>query len=197
MLIDTTQLDPDRTMPPLAPLRVSMATELFDTFPRLAGLVQLRPGEGESVRDHAARLLQSETPEDALVLTAFALRPRISIRWARGLLGKGVTALAPADAKMLALIDAWLAYPGESERHAVMCHALFAPTVPPAGMLGLAVGWSGGSFAPNDTSPVPPFRAPRAVAGAVLAALATTPTEARETWLREAMDRGFALFGTA
>jgi hypothetical protein len=188
--------DPDRTLPPAAPLRMRAALDLFAGMPRLAGLIGPAPEAGESVADFARRLERSATPEDALVLAAFALRPEPAIRWARALLPGPA---GPDEAAMLGLVDAWLAadHPRERERHAAMRLALFAPVAGPAVHLGLAVGWSGGSYAPNDPSAVPAFRAPRAVAAAVAGALAGVPVSGRAQWVGQALDRAVLLFGTA
>lgn len=188
--------DPDRTLPPAAPLRMRAARDLFAGMPRLSALIGPAPEAGESVADFARRLERSATPEEALVLAAFALRPEPAIRWARDLV-QGMA--GPGDAAMLALVDAWLAAEGprDRERHAAMGHALYAPVAGPAVHLGLAVGWSGGSYAPNDPSAVPPFRAPRAVAAAVLGALAGVPVSGRAQWIGRAVGQAVSLFGTA
>ena len=188
--------DPERTLPPTAPLRMRAASDLFAAMPRLAALIHETPREGETVSDFTRRLERSPTPEDAVVLAAFALRPEAAIRWARDLVQD---AARPEDAGLLALVDAWLSAggPRDAERHATMRLALFAALPGPAVDLGLAVGWSGGTYAPNDPSAVPPFRAHRAVAAAVLGVLAVVPVSARSQWIGQAAGQAVSLFGTA
>lgn len=66
--------------------------------------------------------------------------------------------------------------------------ALYAPRRSPAVLLGLAVGWSGGPIAPNDTAPVPVYRTPGAINSAVLSCLAGADVRARSVHLARMID---------
>ena len=75
-----------------------------------------------------------------------------------------------------------------------MKEALWAPQRTPVVLLGLAVGWSGGQFAPNDPSQVPPYRTPRAVNSAVLSCLAKSSLNRRPIELARFLDLALSLY---
>ena len=84
--------------------------------------------------------------------------------------------------------------PTADNRHAVMKEALWASERCPGVHLGLAVGWSGGSIAPNDPAPVPLHRCPRAINTAVLSCLASAAISRRTIYLTRFMDVAQSLF---
>ncbi len=152
-------------------------------MPEVAELMQHRPRTGEDASDFLARLRASTTPEEAVTFTAFAALPQMAIWWGYESLRSMPEAIAARDRDLMELIAAWIATPTDDFRHRIMRTALYAPVRSPAVMLGLAVGWSGGSIAPNDTAPVPVYRAPRSINSAVLSGLAKMPLQRRSVHL--------------
>ncbi|WP_308916521.1 DUF6931 family protein [Jannaschia sp. LMIT008] len=173
----------DKTRPPVDALRYRMPRDLYAALPELAELTQHRPRGEEDAQAYLARLRSSTTPEDAVTFTAFAAVPHMAIWWGYESLRELPQAVGPRDRDLMGLVAAWTSTPTDDLRHRTMQRALFAPARSPAVMLGLAVGWSGGSIAPMDTAPVPPARAPRSIASAILSALARAPSGRRSVHL--------------
>lgn len=168
----TNDLQGDKTLPPVSRLRHETATDLIGALPPLAGMLALAPAAGEVPAAFLERLRAGPVPEDGIVLTAYAVVPAIGIWWGYECLRSMPAQLDTTDHKMMELVADWSRRPTAEARHRTMREALFAPARTPGVYLGLSVGWSGGSFAPNDPTPVPPWRSPRAIAAAVLTCIA-------------------------
>nr|WP_238941668.1 hypothetical protein [Jannaschia sp. Os4] len=155
---------------------------------------EARPDEG--ALDFLGRLRSSTTPEEAVTFTAFAALPQMGVWWGYESLRSLAGAIPARDHPLMETIATWIAAPTDDLRHRIMREALYAPARSPAVLLGLTVGWSGGSIAPNDTAPVPRHRGPRALNTAILSGLARMPTGersvrlARVIALAETMYRG-------
>ncbi|WP_236687862.1 DUF6931 family protein [Jannaschia aquimarina] len=160
-----------------------MPKELYAAIPEIADLTQHRPRDDEDAMDFLFRLRSSTTPEEAVTFTAFAALPQMAVWWGYECIRSLPEAIEARDRDLLALIAAWTAQPTNDLRHRTMEVSLYAPVRSPAVMLGLAVGWSGGSIAPNDPAPVPAHRAPRSINSAILSGLARAPLSERSVRL--------------
>jgi hypothetical protein len=184
----------EKTRPPLSALRYVTLDHLYAAMPQIADVTHMRPQPDESALSFLLRLRGSGTPEEAVTLTAHAVQPKLAIWWAHECLRQVPDALSPLDREMMEGVGAWIAQPTQSLRHAVMREALWAQTRSPGVMLGLAVGWSGGSVAPNDPAPVPIHRTPKALNTAVLSILAKVDLRHRPVYLQRFIDMAETLF---
>lgn len=186
--------DADKTRPPTGALRYETPQDLYAALPQLAELTQHRPRENEDAMVYMGRLRSSTTPEEAVTYTAFAALPQMAIWWAHECLRGMPDHLDARDRAMLEMIGAWVSTPTKDLRHRVMKEALWAQARSPSVMLGLAVGWSGGSVAPNDPAPVPHYRAPRSINSAVLSSLARADLSRRPILLARFIDMAESLY---
>ncbi|MGH1453212.1 MAG: DUF6931 family protein [Paracoccaceae bacterium] len=184
----------DKTRPPLGALRYETPLDLYAALPQVAEVTQHRPRENEDALDYLFRLRSSTTPEEAVTYTAFAALPQMAIWWGHECLRLMPETLDQADRARMELIAAWTARPSTDLRHRLMHEALWANKRSPAVMLALAAGWSGGSIAPNDPAPVPPYRAPRSINSAVLSCLAQADLSRRPIYLARFIDMAESLY---
>lgn len=175
--------DDDKTRPPVGALHHAEAKGIFAAIPQVAELMQHVPREGEDALAFLQRLRSSTTPEEAVTFTAFAALAQMGIWWGYEALRSMPGGVEPRDHTLMGLIAQWIATPSTDLRHRIMAQSLYAPSRSPAVMLGLAVGWSGGSIAPNDPAPVPRHRGPRSLNSAVLSCLARMPLVDRSVHL--------------
>lgn len=182
------------TRPPLSAMRFDTPADLYAAIPQIAELTQMRPGVGEDPLAFMLRLRGSQTPEEAVTFTAFAAVPQMAIWWGHECLRLMRDTMSPADVEMMEQVGHWINDPSNSNRHRIMRKALFAEMRSPSIRLGLAVGWSGGSIAPNDPAPVPIHRAPKSVNSAILSALAQAPLSRRAEMLSKITDMAESLF---
>lgn len=168
--------DGEKTQPPtqqpVSILRYPTPHELYTWMPQLLDLTQLRPGEAETNAEFLSRLSQSPTPEEAVTFTSFAVLPRMSVWWGYESLRSLRSDFSQDDRDMLERIAQWSTNGDTALRYEIMKAALFAERRTATMVLGLAAGWSGSQIAPNDPTPVPPYRTPKAVNAAILSALA-------------------------
>ncbi|MCC5974382.1 MAG: hypothetical protein JJT81_10065 [Rubellimicrobium sp.] len=184
----------EKTRPPLLTTRYETLRDLYVAIPQLSELTLLRPRPDEEAPEFLRRLRQSPTPEEAITFSAFAVQPKIAIWWAHECLRSLPQSLSPLDRAMMEKVAVWIGRPETAIRHEIMREALWAPAQSPGVFLGLAVGWSGGSIAPNDPAPVAPHRAPRAINRAVLSCLATVELPRRPAVLSQFIDMAESLF---
>lgn len=186
--------DVDNTQPPLGALRFEMPQDLYAAMPQLAELTQKRPMADEDALDYLWRLKASTTPEEAVTYTAFAALPQMAIWWGHECLRLMPETLDTADRELLEHVGRWVSAPSQDLRHHIMRHALWAQKRSPAVMLGLSVGWSGGSIAPNDPASVPIYRSPKSINSAVLSSLAQAQLSRRSVLLAKFIDMAESLF---
>jgi hypothetical protein len=186
--------DHDKTRPPMAAVRYESLVDLYAAIPQLAELTQARPRPDDDALSFLTRLRSSTTPEEAVTFTAFAVQPKLAIWWAHECLRLLPDALSSLDREMMEKVARWIGHGETADRHLIMRDALWAPTRSPGVMLGLAVGWSGGSIAPNDPAPVPLHRSPRAINTAVLSLLAKADMNRRSICLARFIDMAESLF---
>lgn len=184
----------DKTRPPTGALRFDTPQDLYAGLPQLAELTQCRPRDGEDALQYLGRLRSSTTPEEAVTYTAFAALPQMAIWWAHGCLRLMPETMNEADRAMMEKIAVWIATPTKDLRHHIMREALWANGRTPVVMLALAVGWSGGSIAPNDPAPVPPYRGPRSINSSVLSCLARAELTRRPVHLARFIDMAESLY---
>lgn len=184
----------EATRPPNTTMRFGTPHELYVNFPEVKALTLHRPREGESAGDYIVRLRGSTTPEEAITFTAFAAQPAMAVWWAYGCLRTMADTLSPEDRGLMEMIAMWSGNPDNTNRWRVMKSALYAPKLTPVGYLGLAVGWSGGSVAPNDPAPVPAWRTPKAINTAVLSSVAHISLQERSRSLARFIDLAGKMF---
>lgn len=188
------QSEEEKTRPPAAVLRYETLADLYAAIPQLSEMTHVRPRPPEEAQDFLWRLRRSTTPEEGVTLTAFAFVPKLAIWWGHECLRTIPEVLTPTDRTMMEMIARWIGAPTSENRHIVMKEALWASERSPGVHLGLAVGWSGGSIAPNDPSPVPLHRCPKAINTAVLSCLATAAMSRRTIYMTRFMDVAQSLF---
>ncbi len=191
---DAPPLEEEKTRPPAVATRYDTLADLYQAIPQLAEVTQQRPRPEEEALDYLMRLRQSTTPEEAITVTAFAIQPKLAIWWCHECLRNMPDALTPLDRQMMELVASWIGRPDNALRHHVMREALFAPAKSPGVHLALAVGWSGGSIAPNDPAPVHPSRAPKAINTSILSCLARADLSRRPIFLARFIDMAESLF---
>lgn len=181
---------PSATHPPTsnapAPgLRAPLARQVYGSAPEMAADIAVPARDDEHVFDFARRLRLGATPEEAVTLMAYALQPRPAVWWGHECLKALPDLLTEQDRAMLGLCAAWVAEPTEPNRYRALDAGLHAPLRGPGAWLALAVGWSGGSMAPEGLPLVapPPHAMGRAVNAAVLTALARVPQGNRSRML--------------
>lgn len=192
-LVDERPIE-ERTRPPATATRCPTPWELYRLIPEIGSLTMQRPREDEDGLEFLLRLRASTTPEEAVTYTAFAALPERAAGWAYECLRSMAEYLNPMERPMMELIAAWLANPHTPMRHRVMREALYAPSRSPSVLLGLAVGWSSGGPAPNDTLAAPPWRTPQAINSAVLSCLARADLTRRPALLARFIDMAQPLF---
>ena len=186
--------EPDKTQPPVSTLRYETPSELYRAMPQVSQLTQHRPREEEDELEFLFRLRASTTPEEAVTFTAFAALPKMAIWWGYECLRLAGDDLNSDERKMMELVANWTQFPDNENRYRCMQTGLYAPVRYPAMFLCLAVGWSGGPIAPNDTAGVPPHRTPRAINTAVLSCLARADLNDRSVRLARFIDQSASLF---
>lgn len=196
MASDVQDLDEDteKTQPPMSALRYDTPSELYAALPHVRQMTQHRPRDDEDNMAYLHRLAQSNTPEEAVTFAAFAAKPEMGIWWGYECLRVASDDMTRFDLELMELVAKWCSYSDNENRYQVMQRALYATNRSPAVFLGLAVGWSGGPVAPNDTAPVPAHRAPRAINSAVLSSLARAELSQRPVRLQRFIDQTAELF---
>ncbi|MDO5622913.1 MAG: hypothetical protein Q4G24_15815 [Paracoccus sp. (in: a-proteobacteria)] len=182
------------TQRPRRSLRAGGPEQHFAELPVLADLVKLRPFQHEDALAFLGRLRSSTTPEEAVTYTAFAAVPTDATGWAYECLRLMADHLQPQERQMMQQVAAWLAHPTVRTRHDLMRDALWAPVRGPSVLLALAVGWSTGGPAPNDSEPAPVHKTPVAINSAVLSCLARVPMNRRSVYLARILDMAQALY---
>jgi hypothetical protein len=131
---------------------------------------------GMSAQDFLGALVAERQYLDAVTFMAAALPTREAVWWsyscAREVCARGGAASSATDAAALAAALAWVCEPTEHNRRAAKDAADATELATAAGLVGLAVFFSGGSIAPPDTPAVEPAEhlAAQTVRGAVMAA---------------------------
>lgn len=185
--------EPEKTKPPNTRLRFETPFELYRALPQVGQLTQHRPREDEEVLAFLQRLATSTTPEEAITFTAFAALPKLAIWWGYECLRLAGDDMDKTERQMMELVANWTQHPDNENRWRAMQMGLYSPRRVPAMHLCLAVGWSGGTIAPNDTAGVLPHRAPRAINTAILSCLAQTDLQGRQVRLARFIDQAATL----
>jgi uncharacterized protein DUF6931 len=187
-------LNSEQTLPPARAIRYDRVADLFRKVPEIGDFLKQRPNDDEGYRGFLERLRASDTPEEAVTFTAFAIEPKAAIQWGLDSVLAIHGDLSPEDTQLVNWIAEWLEEPADDTRWKTLQMAMFAPRRTSIVHLGLAVGWSGGALAPNDIVTVPPWRTPRAISAGVLRAIGQVHTEHRKTSLDHVLDRAAGLF---
>ncbi|MEP5081826.1 MAG: hypothetical protein ABJR46_10245 [Tateyamaria sp.] len=186
-------LNSEQTLPPARAIRFDRVNELYAAMPEITKFMHVRPEVEEGYRGFLERLRASDTPEDAVTFTAFALQTRATVRWGLDCVRALAPDMTPEDSHLMKTVEDWLTNGSQENRWATLQTALFAPHRSAVVYLGLGVGWSGGPLAPNDLVTVPSWRAPRAVSTAIMRAVGQTRTENRTASLDFVLDRAAGL----
>lgn len=166
-------------------LRFQTAADLFEALPQVRDDMRAQP-DGRPSLDFLYHLLEGPTPEEAVTFASYLLPTREAVWWAHQCLHGVPDALTPQDHDLLTHVENWVREPDEPMRRIVLDAAMAAEVKTPGVWAAFAAGWSGGSMAPADASPVPPppFLTPRTVNAAVLSLLARVETRHRDEVLR-------------
>lgn len=186
-------LNSEQTLPPARAIRFNRVADLYAAMPEIAKFMHTSPDADDGYRGFLERLRASETPEDAVTFTAFALQTRVTLQWGMDCVQALAPDMTPEDSHLMAAVGDWLDDGSQEHRWTALRTALFAPHRSAAVYLGLGVGWSGGPLAPNDLVTVPSWRAPRAVSTAIMRAVGQTRTENRAASLDFVLDRAAGL----
>ncbi|WP_372992570.1 DUF6931 family protein [Sulfitobacter sp.] len=187
-------LNSEKTLPPARAIRFDRLTDLFGQVPQCGELLKSRPNDADGYRSFLEMLRASQTPEDAVTFTAFALQPKAAVQWGLDSVLSVQGDLSAEDTQIVNGVVEWLRTQTTEARWKTFQMALFAPRKTAAVYLGLAVGWSGGPLAPNDLVTVPSWRTPRAVSAGVLRAIGQVGTENRKGNLDQVLDKAAGLF---
>lgn len=144
-------------------------------------------GDDTRLEDVLASMCDEEQQAEALRVLAWHLPKAYAVAWGKECICGGIAAV---DAEGLRLVDAWLGSHTEASRAAAAQFAESNDYRSPMAWLNAAVGWTGGSLAPEDVEAVPP--PPQMVALAVGSAIAVSliDDEVLETRARACIDRG-------
>lgn len=183
-----------QTIPPVKALRYERPFDLYRNLSEIGSFTKHRPEEEEDAFGYLDRLRGSTTPEDAITYTAFAVMPDVAIRWGADVVRVTLPQMPPDEEQLLNWVQNWVENPSAENRWRTLQVALFAPRRSPAVSLGLAVGWSGGPFAPNDPVKIPPWRTPHAVNSAVLRAVSMVGLQQRSVAMARVLDLAAGLF---
>ena len=187
-------LNSEKTLPPARAIRFDRLTDLFGQVPQCGELLHRSPDDEDGYRSFLELLRASQTPEDAVTFTAFALQPKAAVQWGLDSVLSVQGELSAEDTEIVNLVEEWLRTQGTDARWKAFERALFAPRKTAIVYLGLAVGWSGGPLAPNDLVTVPAWRTPRAISAGVLRAIGLVGTENRQDSLDQVLDKAAGLF---
>ena len=161
---------------------------------KAAGLDPAALTDHDSPDDLLAALVEAEKFVEAITFLAHALPTREAVWWA-WTCARRASGEEPSD-EILASLEAtgaWISDPSDAHRRAAYDLAQKADLATPTGCAGAAVFFSGGSMGPPDQPDMPPgeYMAAKAIAGAVLLAAASDPTEAMDRlqkYLQSGMD---------
>ena len=112
-------------------LRFGTASELFEAFPTAGEDIAAAPADRPSL-DFMADLVAGPTPEDGITFCAYLLPHREAVWWAHQCLDGVAQLLSPEDQHLLSLAEAWVRYPEEDQRCAVLDAGMAAPSKTPA-----------------------------------------------------------------
>jgi hypothetical protein len=173
----------------MSTLRFTTVREIFEAFPSAIDDIHGGPSDEPPLRA-LDRFAASDTPEDAIALSAYMLGKREAVWWA----SRCVQRLAPAkgrgDEKALLITEAWVREPEEHRRRAALEAGLGGDRGLPGTWVALAAGWSGGSMlngAQPGPAPPPQLTAKMARVG-VLVALAYVPARDRVPSIKACAD---------
>lgn len=140
-------------------------------------------------------LCEQELFHDAFLLMARTLPKQYAIAWGGQCVEQFLTGtLAPEDKQCAQFVKLWLKGPDEKLRRASMASAEAAEYEGPWAWLAAAVGYTGGSLAPENLPEVPPGPHLTAVAvAASLTSLAVKGPDEPAALSKQIIDRGLAM----
>ena len=156
--------------------------------------VALMP-ESENTLAYLHKLCDEELLNDAFLTLARVLPKQYAIIWASRCVSEHCDDKPdPEDQRCLDLVKQWLASPDEKLRRATMEAADARDYEGPFAWLAAAVGFSGGSLAPENQAEIPPPGHLTAVAvSACLTGIAVTDPESTAEVGRQMIDSGLAM----
>ena len=175
-------------------LRFATARQVFDAFPTAASEIEAKPADAEPLA-FLESLLRGPTPEDGISFLAYLLPRREAVWWACQCIRGIEQPLGEADNKLIAIAEAWVREPEETNRQAALRAGERVPLGNSAAWVVLAAAWSGGSMVegPERLVPPPNYLTAQAVRAAVLTALARVPMHARAKQLASSVDSAMKL----
>lgn len=175
-------------------IQFETARDVFLAFPTLEGDLVAKPGDAPPL-DYLTRLVNSDTPEDAITFFAYLAPKREAVWWACRcvrLLGRGQHV---ARGSPLALSEAWVKEPDEDKRRAALNMAEAADSGAAETWTAYGAGWSGGNIAADENPSIlaAPHLTAKAVRAAVLIAIAEGPPRERRERLRRCFDEAMRI----
>lgn len=172
-------------------IRFETAKALFDAYPTAGNDMSCVP-TSEPPLAFLQRLLESNTPEEAVTFCAYLLGRREAVWWGCRCVAPLTDVLPFEDVGMIAKAHDWAQMPSESLRRSALAAGMDAQDKTPGAWLALAAGWSGGDMNPGGVQVVlaPSSLTPKAVNVAILAALARVLRQDRGRTLREFAAQG-------
>jgi hypothetical protein len=175
-------------------LRFATAKQVFEAFPTASSDIEARPADVEPLA-YVESLAQGTTPEDGISFCAYLLPRREAVWWACQCIRAIERPIGETDEKLLAVAEAWVKEPEETNRRAALAAGQNAAVKTPAVWVALAAAWSGGSMVDDPERPVPPphYLTAQAVRAAVLTSLARVPIRSRKEQLAMSIDGAMKL----
>lgn len=137
--------------------------------------VPVEPRAGEATSDFSRRLAESQDDNSCLKFLSAALPKRPSVWWLTLCIRSVDERLIDPDLEMLAVVEAWVKDPSESNRRRAMAIAQEMEFRNGIAWAGVAAFWSHGSMGPPDAPFVPP--APNLYMKAVYGSVALTAVQ--------------------
>lgn len=147
-------------------IQFETAKDVFLAYPTLADDLVAGPSDQPPL-DYLARLLETETPEDAITFFGYLAPKREAVWWACRcvrLLG-----IERANGEGVHLAERWVKQPEEENQRAAWAYAEAHDSGLADTWTAYGAGWSGGNIAPEGSHPV--LAAPELTAKAVRAAV--------------------------
>ena len=176
-------------------VRFATAREVFEAFPAAREDIQSAPSEAPPLA-FLKSLVETTTPEDAVVFCAYLLPRREAVWWACQCVRALVPSSGAEEKACLSAAETWVRDPEEHHRRTALQIGLQADRRSAATWAVLAAGWSGGSMIDSAQSVVvlaPPELTAKAARIAVLTALARIGARERIVRLRACVDTGVHL----
>jgi|GraSoiStandDraft_4_1057263.scaffolds.fasta_scaffold990661_2 hypothetical protein len=161
-------------------IRFTTTHDLFEAFPAARDDIRAKPSDDPPLV-FMRKLIESETPEDAVAVCAYMLPRREAVWWACQCVRALGGARSSEEEQALKAAEDWVRDPGEERRREALRIGSEGSRNSPTSWLALAAAWSGGNMMPPGQPAVsaPAHMTAKASRAAVLTALAAIPVKQR------------------